>query len=672
MGKTLEPHGWLLPDDAPLRRRGLRSLALLGRVSLSFVLIHLLVTVLFTVSGYRFKVAADEALLGTRLNAIVQALPVVIGDDYLRELLAQGPFDAPRYEAMLQRLDSYAKKAGVDSIYVLTQRQGHTLFVMDSASAEDIDSGRYGEHLSAYASAPPQLAQVFAERRSAVVDYHDQFGDFRSLFMPVTGPEGSQLVLGADVSLADVEAERRGCLVLFLGIGLVTFLLGLLVIANRELRISQLAFEDPLTGLPNRTRFIMNVNQVIEAGDRPLAGLTVAIFDICDVKRINALYGYADGNVLLQGVARRLSAVLNAGELLARLPSDGFALLLRCDEEICLARLARTLDQPFRLGGQHSVMVKARLGLARYPVHGRCVQDLLCYAEVALDAARSQAVSHVFYDPELEQRRQQQMALLDDFDLAIEAGQMRVFLQPKASLQDRRIVAAEALVRWQHPRLGLIAPGVFLPIIEHNGRICALSLWLLQECMQLSRTSEIRISVNLSVQDLESATFPAQVEALLKHTGANPALLGLEITESSAMHKPEQALAALRALRQLGFSLSIDDFGTGHSSLAYLSRLPVDELKIDRSFITHLHQPEQQAIVRAIIQLGLIMNLRLVAEGVEDPQACALLAAFGCHEIQGYMIAKPMPAPLFFNWLAACAARWTPDAGAGAARSTVS
>lgn len=670
MGNVLEPHGWLLPDDARPRRSRLRSLPWLGKVSLSFVLIHLLVTVLFTVSGYRFKAAADDALLGARLSAIVQALPVVIGNDYMGQLLGDGPFDEQRYQAMLQRLDGYAKKAGVDSIYVLTQRQGHTVFVMDSANAEEIDTGRYGKHWARYDSAPPELEQVFAQKRRAVVEYQDQFGDFRSLFLPVTGPQGTPLVLGADVSLTSIKAERLQCLLLFLGIGLMTFIVGLLVIASRELRISQLAFEDPLTGLPNRTRFILDVNQATETSYRPLSALTVAIFDICDVKRINALYGYADGNLLLQGVARRLTAVLGEGELLARLPSDGFALLLRCDEDICLGRLARTLDQPFRLSGRHSVMVKARLGLARYPVHGRSVQDLLCYAEVALDAARSQVVSHVFYDPELEQRRLQSMALLDDFDAAIEAGELRVFLQPKVSLCDGHIQAAEALVRWEHPRLGLIAPGVFLPIIEANGRVCALSLWLLRECMQLSRRCELRISINLSVQDLESPTFPSQVEKLLAETGANPAQLCLEITESSAMRKPEQALLSLTRLRQLGCSLSIDDFGTGHSSLAYLARLPVDELKIDRSFIIQLHQPEQQEIVRAIVQLGLIMNLRLVAEGVEDEQACELLASFGCHEVQGYLIAKPMPATAFFNWLAACGSRWMPSAAASGAAST--
>ncbi|HCT08632.1 MAG TPA: sensor domain-containing phosphodiesterase [Pseudomonas sp.] len=670
MAEALEHRSWLLPDDAPVRRHRLRALSRLGKVSLSFVLIHLLVTLLFTVSGYRFKAAADDALLGTRLSAIVQALPVVIGDDYLGELLGDGPFDEPRYQAMLQRLDGYAKKAGVDSIYVLTQRGGHTLFVMDSANTAEIASGRYGQHLGHYDSAPPELDEVFAQRRSRVVEYSDQFGDFRSLFLPIRGPHGSQLVLGADVSLEAIKAERRACLLLFLGIGLTTFVLGLLVIASRELRISELAFEDPLTGLPNRTRFIMDVNRAIAAGHRPLSGLTVAIFDICDVKRINALYGYGDGNLLLQGVARRLAAVLGEGELLARLPSDGFALLLRCDQDICLARLARTLDKPFRLGGQHAVMVKARLGLARYPIHGRSVQDLLCYAEVALDAARHQAVSHVFYDPELEQRRLQSMALLDDFDQAIEAGELRVFLQPKARLSDGHIGAAEALVRWEHPRLGLIAPGVFLPIIEDNGRICALSLWLLRECMQLSRACDLRISVNLSVQDLESPTFPTQVQALLAQTGADAAQLCLEITESSAMRNPEQALVTLTQLRQLGFSLAIDDFGTGYSSLAYLSRLPVDELKIDRSFITQLHQPEQQEIVRAIIQLGLIMNLRLVAEGVEDRQVCTLLASFGCHEVQGYVIARPMPAHVFLTWLAVRAGHWTPDALADGARST--
>jgi diguanylate cyclase (GGDEF)-like protein len=691
----------------------LRPLSLLGKVSLSFIAIHLLATILFTVSGYHLKSTADDQVISIRLANTVQALPVVIGEDYLRELLGEGSFDEQRYRAMLLRLDDYAQKTGVDSIYVLARHQGSFRFVMDSASAMKIEAGSYGKHFAPYESGPPELDRVFQSKHRDFAEYRDEFGSFRSLFVPFAGPQGVELVLGADVTLEEVEAERLACLLLFLGIGLATFLLGLLIglplarafiaplqnlsqaarqiaggdyrlnlpvgrdelgtlsyaigrmsdaIASRELRISQLAFEDPLTGLPNRTRFIMDVSQVIKDGYRRVAGLSVAIFDIGDLKRINALYGYADGDLLLQRVAQRLAAVLGEGEILARLPSDGFALLLRCDEDVCLTRLARTLDTPFSLGGHHRIKVNGRLGLACYPRHGQAVQDLLCHAEVALDAARSQARSHVFYDPEQERRRQQTMTLLDDFDTAIEGGELRIALQPKAALVDGKVTSAEALVRWQHPRLGLLMPGVFLPIIEHSGKVCALSLWLLRECMQLSRaqaqTWPIRISVNLSVQDLESPGFPGQVEALLKQTGARAEHICLEITESCAMRNPEQALTSLSRLRQIGFSLSIDDFGTGYSSLAYLSRLPVDELKIDRSFIVQLHRPEQQEIVRAIVQLGLILKLRLVAEGVEDPGACALLASFGCHEIQGYLIARPLPVTEFFAWLSACDGYW--------------
>ncbi|MEO8644051.1 EAL domain-containing protein, partial [Pseudomonas sp.] len=433
-------------------------------------------------------------------------------------------------------------------------------------------------------------------------------------------------------------------------------------IARRELRISQLAYEDPLTGLPNRTRFIMDVNKSLKRQYRQPVEFSVAIFDIGNLKRINSVYGYADGDLIVQGVAQRLAAVLDEGEMLARLSSDGFALLLRCNEERCLTRLSKTLDTPFDLGGHHRVVISGRLGLACYPNHGQVIQDLLCHAEIALDSARSQARTHVFYDPEQERVRQQTLALLDDFDAAVTGGQLRIVLQPKAALIDGKVAAVEALVRWQHPRLGLLAPAEFLPIVEQSGKICALTLWLLGECMQLTRAHaqkwQIRISVNLSVQDLESISFPAQVEALLQQTGAKAENICLEITESSAMRNPELALASLLRLRQIGFALSIDDFGTGYSSLAYLSRLPVDELKIDRSFIVQLHCPEQQAIVKAIIELGLILKLRLVAEGVEEAETCAVLDRLGCHEVQGYLIGRPLPVAEFFTWMTAVGGYW--------------
>ncbi|WIE53129.1 EAL domain-containing protein [Pseudomonas sp. GM17] len=254
------------------------------------------------------------------------------------------------------------------------------------------------------------------------------------------------------------------------------------------------------------------------------------------------------------------------------------------------------------------------------------------------------------------------MVLLDDFDTAIAKEELRVFLQPKVTLVDGRVVGAEALVRWLHPRFGLLAPNAFLPVIERAGKVCALSLWLLRKCMLLScaqtQLQKIRISVNLSMQDLESPNFPQQVEGLLKQTGAQAAWFCMEITESCAMRNPEQCLASMLQLRQLGFTLSIDDFGTGYSSLSYLSRMPVDELKIDRSFVAQLHDSKQREIVKAIIQLGLALQLRLVAEGVENPTVCELLDSLGCHEVQGYLIAKPTPAADFFEWLNACSGYW--------------
>lgn len=256
----------------------------------------------------------------------------------------------------------------------------------------------------------------------------------------------------------------------------------------------------------------------------------------------------------------------------------------------------------------------------------------------------------------------QTMTLLHEFDTAISQGELKVFLQPQVSLLDNKIIGAEALVRWLHPRYGLLTPSAFLPAVEQHGKINTLSLWLIRECMLLSRTQtyaeKIRISINLSMRDLESASFPQQVDALLRETGAQATDLCMEITESSAMLDPKQCLVSMRRLREAGFTLSIDDFGTGYSSLSHLSKMPVSELKIDRSFISNLHDVKQREIVKAIIKLGLTLNVRLVAEGVEDLSVWRFLKRLGCHEVQGYLIAKPMPAIDFFTWLRACSGVW--------------
>ncbi|MFQ6556865.1 EAL domain-containing protein [Pseudomonas sp. Lb2C1-1] len=269
---------------------------------------------------------------------------------------------------------------------------------------------------------------------------------------------------------------------------------------------------------------------------------------------------------------------------------------------------------------------------------------------------------YFFSKEKREQECLQTMTLLHEFDTAINRGELKVYLQPQVALADNKVIGAEALIRWLHPRFGLLTPGDFLPATEKYRKITTLSLWMLRECMLLSRaqaqSQKIRISINLSMQDLESVSFPEQVDALLKQTGAQARDFCMEITETSAMRNPEQCLESMLRLRQAGFTLSIDDFGTGYSSLSHLSKMPVSELKIDRSFIAQLHDAKQREIVKAIVQLGLTLKLRLVAEGVETPSAYDFLRRLGCHEVQGYLIAKPMPVIDFFIWLDSCDGVW--------------
>ncbi|WP_165861597.1 EAL domain-containing protein [Pseudomonas sp. GL93] len=267
----------------------------------------------------------------------------------------------------------------------------------------------------------------------------------------------------------------------------------------------------------------------------------------------------------------------------------------------------------------------------------------------------------------INNHRDREAAFLKDITNAIRKEELLIYLQPQVNTVNGEVTGAEALVRWLRPGSGLLTPDYFVPQLEKSGRTTELTLWVLEACMVLSRnqiqTKKIQISVNLSVHDLEFPGFVLLVESLLDRTGAQAIDFCLEMTESSIMHDLEKCLTSISRLRQLGFTFSIDDFGIGYSSLFYLSKLPIDELKIDRSFVERLHEPKQCEILKAIIQLGLVLKLRLVAEGVEDLETYELLAHLGCQEIQGYLIAKPMLAIEFFVWLSACNGYWRNCAG---------
>ncbi|GHD58269.1 putative bifunctional diguanylate cyclase/phosphodiesterase [Jeongeupia chitinilytica] len=429
-------------------------------------------------------------------------------------------------------------------------------------------------------------------------------------------------------------------------------------VAERERLILRQAFEDGLTGLPNRGRMLELMQAHIVSDGSPFV---VLLIDINQFKYVNDYLGYQTGDAMLVALARRLSGLMHQrGELCARLPGDEFALLFP-DTLIgalprLMTRLEAALVDPVIVSGQR-LDLSVGIGVAAYPEHGDTAELLLRHAEVAMYLAKRDHAAYAIYCTETETHRRNRTALLADLREAIDGGQFRVHYQPKALLRDGSVNKAEALVRWTHPERGWITPDEFIPFAEQTGRLKSITHWVLNEVVgQLARWHDsgltLCVSVNVGMSDVEDDAFVAFVDRVLRQHHVEPAQLCLEITETGMMHRPQQLLVNLDRLRQLGVSLSIDDFGNGYSSFGYLAQMPVHELKIDRTFIERLeHNFENISIVRSIIELGHILGLDVVAEGVETQAIWQALAVMGCDEAQGYLIARPMPADELAHWL---------------------
>lgn len=432
-------------------------------------------------------------------------------------------------------------------------------------------------------------------------------------------------------------------------------------IAERETTISFLAYRDPLTELANRNRFVAELQQALAHG-QPGEGVAVLLMDLDNFKDLNDTLGHEAGDQLLCQLAARLQGLLRPDEQLARLGGDEFALLISpCQPGwlIPAAEHYRTaLHEPFAVRGI-SMTLNATIGIALYPDHGESAGSLLQHAEVAMYLGKQQRSPYALYRPELDRHSLLRLALMSELKGAVEGGQLSLYFQPKLNIRARSLYGVECLVRWIHPVHGFIPPDEFIPLAEQTGNVCALTRWVVRTAVAQSRVwqeqgLQLKTAINISALDLADPGFAGFIAAQLAEHGVAPGSLVVEITESAVMADPELAMGQLQQLYELGVQLSIDDYGTGYSSMAQLKRLPVHELKIDKSFVLDLlSNPDDDIIVRSTIELGHNMNLKIVAEGVETEAILERLDQLGCDIAQGYLLSKPLPPAAFADWLAA-------------------
>ncbi|MFZ1992646.1 MAG: EAL domain-containing protein [Solirubrobacteraceae bacterium] len=531
--------------------------------------------------------------------------------------------------------------------------------------AAHLDSGRLGYYICVFGAFVLALVLNFLSYAAGQGRQDGMTLRKRALevLVPVLPAELFSALLTLAAVYVAIELGTMGIVLFALVLGIFQYLVGeLLTSKRRSDKLQRIATTDELTGLGNREEFHAVIGQRIAAARESHGHFAVLLMDLDRFKEINDTLGHHYGDVLLKEIGPRLTTSIGEGGFVARLGGDEFGILLaeETDDaavlEVVMTRLFKSVSEPFMID-ELSLEIGASVGVARFPQDGEDSHALLRCADIAMYAAKETQTEYKIYTAEQNQHSKRRLGVLSGIRHALVQDEIVVHFQPIIDLDHMRVRGAEGLVRWQHPEHGLIPPGAFVQTVEQTGLIGPLTRHVLErsiaECAAWRKDGrEMSVAVNLSVRNLLDHDLPREIERLLRSYGLPPEALQLEITESMIMSDPERALATVTRLSRLGARLSVDDFGTGYSSLANLRKMPIDELKIDRSFVSPMmHNESDLIIVRSTINLGHDLGLNVIAEGVEDNSTLEQLAVMGCDLAQGFHVSKPMPADAFNNWL---------------------
>jgi diguanylate cyclase (GGDEF)-like protein len=582
----------------------------------------------------------------------------VIANSTLRDSLQSSDFEGPVRASRQAALDKIFQARVLDEGVLLAElydKSGRVTYSTDhrrDGRRSTAEIGHLGEALHGTVRGDAtRLSNPGAQSRKALRTYAP---------VAVTGGIGVVALFQDYTPIARAAASTFlptagvfEAVLILLFIGLVPILRRATVRLRRQMEeIEHRALYDQLTGLPNRNLFRDRVDQSILSSRREQTSSTVMFLDVDHFKEINDTLGHEAGDTLLEVVAERLRAQMRASDTLARLGGDEFAILCdgsATDASLLAERLHSALHGAVTVR-DFPLEITLSIGVATFPEHGEDTDTVLRHADVAMYQAKETRAGTAVYDPEQDLNDEARLTLAGELRRAIQNEELVLHFQPKAELSSGRIVGVEALVRWQHAERGFIPPNEFVPIAERTGLIKQLTRYVLAEALRQCgewRTEgiDLHVAVNLTIPDLLDLELPGLIEALLETNGVRPDQLELEITETTILADPFRVAQVLEQLNEIGLRLAIDDFGTGYSSLAYLRRLPVHTIKIDRSFVMDMCENASDAtIVRSTIDLGRNLGLEVVAEGVETQEAWDALRVQGCTLAQGYLISRPIPA----------------------------
>jgi diguanylate cyclase (GGDEF)-like protein/PAS domain S-box-containing protein len=491
----------------------------------------------------------------------------------------------------------------------------------------------------------PSVTQAQWEAHRKVLDRREPFKDFTYQIESAEGGMRTFSVSGAPYF--GIKGEFLG----YRGIGS-----DITERMDAEKKIEFLAYHDALTGLPNRLLMQDRCEQAMAQAERNSSKVALVYLDMDNFKSINDSMGHDAGDALLRKVAQRIQECVRDTDTISRQGGDEFLVVLRDLPEVeaassVMLKIMGRLQEPF-VAGEQEVLTSVSMGAAIYPDDGKDFETLRKLADMAMYQAKNDGRNaYRFFDPAMNTEAGEHLFILNGLHRALERHEFELYYQPQINLSNSRMTGVEALIRWNHPELGQVVPNRFIHIAEESGLIVPIGDWVLQEACrqavawQQAGLPEFSMAVNLSAIQFKRGNVEQSVIKALESSGFNPRLLELELTESTLIQDVESVLATVKRIKLLGVNISIDDFGTGYSSLSYLKRFDIDKLKIDQSFVRDLAtDPEDAAIVRAIIQMARSLNLETIAEGVETSEMLHQLKVFQCDEAQGYLFARPMPA----------------------------
>ena len=466
----------------------------------------------------------------------------------------------------------------------------------------------------------------------------------------------------SDAALAPFRLLDRTSMQLAL-VAVAVAILGIAFVTTRLVRpLHAMAYQDELTGLANRALLSRHLEAQCQRAAESGTPMAVMMMDLDRFKNINDTLGHDAGDRVLAAVGQRLHETLRTSDIIARQGGDEFVVLLPGTEprfvDAVAAKISAALETPIQTDGQ-TIDVSASIGYAIAPEDGETPRDLLRMADTAMFAAKRERRPFLRWSAGCDTAKASELSLLGEMRVALEADQFELHFQPLIGLPSRRLVAAEALIRWRHPERGLIPPGEFIPFAESTGFMHTLTHWVVARALDACAAWHaagfpVRVGVNVTPQDLFDDAFVDHLHQHLEASGLEPTALCLELTETAFMDNPERVVDTMLALRDMGVALAVDDFGTGYSSLTYVRELPVTELKIDRSFTAELAERDEAThIVSSAIELGRRLNMSVVAEGVEDARTLDLLSHMGCNLAQGFHICRPLPEDEFVAWMTA-------------------